>query len=112
MQTVADVSGVPVTLTEVGDAPVLGAAILAATGAGIHPSVQNAAAAMVHETETLQPDKQRNEDYQFFIDAYAETYPRLRELVHAMTRKVREAPRSLEVEVDDDIGGVRPGQPG
>jgi ribulokinase len=88
MQTVADVTGVPVTLTEVGDAPVLGSAILAAAGAGLYGSVSEAAAAMVHETETLLPEQRRTEAYQFFIDAYADTWPRLRELVHDMTRKV------------------------
>jgi FGGY-family pentulose kinase len=109
MQTVADVSGVPVTLTEVGDAPVLGSAILAAVGAGLYPNVQDAAGAMVQETDTLQPDKQRNEDYQFFIDAYAETYPRLRELIHTMTHKVRHEAQSMEIEVDEH-GGRGPDQ--
>jgi ribulose kinase len=104
MQTVADVSGVPVTLTEVGDAPVLGSAILAAVGAGLYPNVQEAAEAMVQETDTLQPDKQRNQDYQFFIDAYADTYPRMRELIHGMTRKVSQEPHSTEVEVDEHGG--------
>jgi FGGY-family pentulose kinase len=104
MQTVADVSGVPVTLTEVGDAPVLGSAILAAVGAGLYPNVQEAAEAMVQETDTLQPDKQRNQDYQFFIDAYADTYPRMRELIHGMTRKVSQELHSTEVEVDEHGG--------
>ena len=40
----ADVSGVPITFTEVGDAVVLGGAILAATGAGLFDSVPEAAA--------------------------------------------------------------------
>jgi FGGY-family pentulose kinase len=90
MQMHADVTGVPIALTEVGDAAVLGCAILAAAGAGIYPGVPQAAEAMVHETEVLEPDKARHDEYQFFVDAYAETYPRLRDLVHAVARKVHE----------------------
>jgi ribulose kinase len=91
MQTVADVTGVPIILTEVGDAAVLGSAILAAGGAELFGSIQEAAAAMVHDTDRLEPDRDRHEEYHFFVDAYADTYPRLRELVHAVTRKVGEA---------------------
>ena len=43
MQMHSDVSGVPITFTEVGDAVVLGGAILAATGAGLFDSVPEAA---------------------------------------------------------------------
>jgi FGGY-family pentulose kinase len=84
----ADVTGVPVTLTEVGDAPVLGAAILAAAGADLYGSVEEAAGEMVRETDTLEPDAQRNEAYQFYVDAYMNTYPQMRDLVHAMTERV------------------------
>jgi ribulose kinase len=101
----ADVSGVPITFTEVSDAATLGSAMLAATGAGIFGSLQEAADAMVHETATIEPDKARHDEYQFFVDAYADTYPRLRELVHAVTRKIGEQAPSIEVEVDEH-GGV------
>jgi FGGY-family pentulose kinase len=90
MQMHADVSGVPITFTEVGDAVILGGAILAATGAGLFGSIGEAAGAMVHETDTIEPDSARHEEYKFFVDAYAETYPRMRELVHRMTEKVAE----------------------
>jgi sugar (pentulose or hexulose) kinase len=86
----ADVTGVPIALTEVGDAPVLGCAILAATGAGIYPDVKQAAEAMVHETEVLEPDQARHEEYRFYVDAYAETYPRMRDLIRAVARRVGE----------------------
>ncbi len=88
MQLHADVSGVPITLTEVGDAAILGGAILAAAGAGLHPSVPDAAAAMVHEADTVTPDRERHEEYGFYVDAYADTYPAMRELVHRVSRKV------------------------
>jgi ribulose kinase len=50
MQLHADVTGVPIALTEVGDAAILGSAIPAATGAGMFGSMQEAAGTMVHET--------------------------------------------------------------
>jgi hypothetical protein len=59
-------------------------------GAGIHPDVRQAAEAMVHETEVIEPDQARHDEYQFFVDAYAETCPRVRDLVQAVTRKVHE----------------------
>lgn len=90
MQMHADVSGVPITLTEVGDAVILGGAILSAVGAGLFEDIPEAAAAMVHETDTIEPDRARHEEYQFYVDAYAETYPAMRDLVHRMTRKVSE----------------------
>jgi hypothetical protein len=43
---------------------------------------------MVRETDTIEPDKDRYEAYQSYVDAYAETYPRLQDLVRGMTRKV------------------------
>ncbi len=90
MQMQADVSGVPITFTEIGDAVVLGGAILAATGAGLFPSVADAASAMVRETHTIQPDPAVHAAYQFFVDAYADTYPAMRPLIHRMTQKVAE----------------------
>jgi FGGY-family pentulose kinase len=90
MQIHADVTGVPITLTETGDAAALGSAVLAAAGAGIFANLQEAAGAMVHETDVIVPDKGRHAAYQFYVDAYIDTYPKVRELVHAVTRKVGE----------------------
>jgi ribulose kinase len=55
---------VPITLTEVAAAAVLGSAVLAAVGARVFPSIQAAAGAMVRETDTIEPDKDRYETYQ------------------------------------------------
>jgi hypothetical protein len=54
----------------------------------VFPSIQEAAGAMVRETDTIEPDKDRHETYQAYVDAYAETYPRLQDLVRGMTRRV------------------------
>ena len=88
MQMHADVTGVPITLTEIGDAATLGSAMLAAVGAGLFTSIQNAASVMVHETTVLVPDRRRYEAYQFYVDAYINTYPRLQNLIHTVTRNV------------------------
>jgi ribulose kinase len=90
MQMHADVSGLPITFTEAGDAVVLGGAILAAVGAGLFGSVQDAVEAMVHETHTIDPDPAAHDRYAFFVDAYAEAYPTMRPLIHRVTATVAE----------------------
>lgn len=84
MQMHADVTGVPIAMTEVGDAVVLGSCILAAAGAGLFDSVADAADAMVHRTDVLEPDQGRHEEYAYFVDAYIDTYPQLRDQIHSM----------------------------
>lgn len=82
IQMHADVTGVPIALTEVGDAVTLGSCILAAAGAGLYPSVQEAADAMVHERARLEPDMDKHEEYAFYVDRYQEQYPALQEQIH------------------------------
>jgi ribulose kinase len=82
MQMHADVTGVPITMTKVGDAVALGSSMCAAIGAGFYPDLQSAAAGMVHEVDTLQPDPARHEEYGFYVDAYCAGYPALREEIH------------------------------
>jgi hypothetical protein len=90
MQLRADVTGVPIAHTEFGAAAVLGRAILAAAGRGIYPNVREAARATVHQTETLELDRRRHDAYRLWVDAYAETYARMGDLVQAVARKVDE----------------------
>jgi FGGY-family pentulose kinase len=93
MQMHADVSNVPISLTREGEGPALGSAMLAAVGAGIHPDVQAAAKQMVHVERTIEPDPGRHAEYQFYLDRYIETYPRMRELMHETVRHVEESGR-------------------
>lgn len=88
MQMQCDVAGVPITLCEVTEAVVLGSAILAAVGAGLYDSVGAAAGAMVHPTRTIEPDLDAHEEYGFFVDAYAGTYPAMRPLMHSMSQRI------------------------
>ena len=39
---------------------------------------------MVHEIDLLEPDQRRHEEYQYFVDAYANTYPQLQPMIHDM----------------------------
>ncbi len=80
MQMHADVTGLSIVLPKVRDAVSLGTCAMAATVAGIYPSVTQAAAAMFHEEEVLEPNPALHEQYAFYIEQHAETYPRLRDL--------------------------------
>ena len=91
MQLHADVSNVPISFTRVGEAPVLGSAMLAAVGAGIYPDVHAAAERMVHTERTIEPDPARHEEYAFWVDRYIETYPQMKDLMHKSVRHVEGA---------------------
>ncbi|MEL4358878.1 MULTISPECIES: FGGY-family carbohydrate kinase [unclassified Luteococcus] len=82
MQMHSDVTGVQITLTEVGDAVVLGSCMLAAVGAGLYPDIQTAAKNMVHTLDRLEPDRARHEEYQYYVDKYCDTYPQLQAMTH------------------------------
>lgn len=89
MQIHADVSNVPITVTEAGPAAaMLGAAICAALGAEVFPTIHDATKAMVRVTDTIEPNAEVNEQYQFFIDKYINTYPQMQELMHEMCRHI------------------------
>ncbi len=84
IQMHADVSGVPIALTEVGDAVVLGTCMIASVGAGLYKDLHEAAKNMVHEIDVLEPDQQRHDEYQFYFEKYCETYPKLQPMIHEM----------------------------
>lgn len=89
MQIHADVSNVPISLTEAGtSAAVLGGAICAAVGAGVYQSLGEACKAMVRVTERILPNPEVHQAYQFFVDKYINTYPQMQALMHDMTRHI------------------------
>ena len=88
MQMHADVSNLPISFTKVPDAPSLGSAILGAVGAGIYPDIQEGARNMVHVTNSIEPDPERHEEYKFYVDKYAETYPQMKDLMHEVSHHV------------------------
>ncbi len=80
MQIHADVSGRPLTVTTVADAPALGAAILAATAAGQFGSIEEAAGAMVRVARRIEPDARAHEAYRPVYERYKRAYGALRDL--------------------------------
>lgn len=88
MQMHADVSNVPITLTEVADAPSLGSAILGAVAAGLFPDVAAAASQMVRVRDRIEPDAVAHEQYRFFVDQYIATYGRVQDLIQETTRHI------------------------
>ena len=50
----------------------------------MHADVTGVPREMVHEIDLLEPDQRRHEEYQYFVDAYANTYPQLQPMIHDM----------------------------
>ena len=90
MQIHADVSNVPIAITEVPEAVALGSAVLASVAAGIHPDVATASQRMVRVTRHIQPDPAAHEAYQFYFDAYVASYLSMRDLMHKVVEHVNE----------------------
>ena len=80
LQIHADTSGLPVVVPEVADAPSLGAAILAAHGAGVFASIDDGIAAMVRPGRRIEPIAGNVERYQAIYRRYAALYPALKPL--------------------------------
>jgi ribulokinase len=86
MQIYCDVCSMPFALTEVANAPLLGDAILAATGLGYYPDLHTAAESMVRETTVFFPNAGAHQEYQTYYRLYQRTYGQLRDLMHEMVR--------------------------
>lgn len=82
LQIHADVSNLPLSLTEVADAPALGAAVLAAVGAGHYPDSPCASEAMVQRSRTVEPDSARHEAYRTLYSLYKDLYPTVADTLH------------------------------
>lgn len=90
MQTHADVSNLPIAITEVPEAVTLGAAVLASVVGGVHPDLHAAATAMVRTTRTIEPNLDAHEAYQFYFDSYRASYEAMRDLMHKVVDHVNE----------------------
>ncbi|MDC7227863.1 MAG: FGGY family carbohydrate kinase [Spirochaetales bacterium] len=78
-QIQADIYGIPVDTLKVGDATVLGAAILGGVGAGIFSSIEEGADSMVALDKRYEPDMQIHEVYNKLYDIYCRAYDGLDE---------------------------------
>ncbi|PIE34785.1 xylulose kinase [candidate division KSB3 bacterium] len=79
MQIHADVTGKTITITEEQQATVLGCAVLAAAGAGLYSSIEDAARHMVQVKKIIEPDMDAHKKYQFYVDQYIKTYEALKD---------------------------------
>ncbi len=77
LQILADVAGLPLTLTDAPDAVALGSAMCAAVGAGVYPDLRAAAVEMVRETRTVEPDPATRGAYDAGYARYTDTYAAL-----------------------------------
>lgn len=78
-QMLADLYGCPVSVIQSGEGAARGAALLAAVGAGIFPTVQDACAVALKKGAALAPDSDRAAAYKPFYDLYKKLYRDLRE---------------------------------
>ncbi len=85
LQIHADVSGLPLTVTRVADAPALGSAILAATAAGAYGNITEASEAMVHVERRVEPNLRNHESYRPFYEAYRRAYQANRTITGPLT---------------------------
>ncbi len=83
LQVHADTLGLPLQVTEETEACALGAAILAATGAGQFASIDSACAAMVRVARTIEPDMERHAAYAPIYARYLAAYEALKPLREA-----------------------------
>ena len=86
MQIYADICGVPISVTRVDNAPLMGCAILAFQGLGLYPDLPQAAQAMVKTSRTFTPNPENQEAYDFYFQLYTQTYPALQPLMHGALR--------------------------
>ncbi|MDR0397162.1 MAG: xylulokinase [Oscillospiraceae bacterium] len=75
----ADVFGCPIGVPERTEGAALGAAILAAVGAGLYPNVSDACDRIIKVKSTQQPDRENGEAYGKVYRLYTRLYPSLRD---------------------------------
>jgi sugar (pentulose or hexulose) kinase len=76
-QIKADVIGLPVRVPEVNEAAGVGACILAALAAGVHPDAAGAARSMIRWADVIEPDMERHARYRDLRRRYEAVYAHL-----------------------------------
>jgi xylulokinase len=86
-QIVADITGIPVFRSTSQECAALGAGILAASAAGLHPDTRQAAQAMAHtEVQGTEPDSSRQAYYQqIYEEVYVNLFPALQKYLSRLT---------------------------
>lgn len=84
LQMHADVTGLEVVVGRSDNSPLLGAAILAAVGAGMFASVKEAAGSMVVLSDRVRPNPVAKLQYDKLFQVYKRLSPAIREVVHGI----------------------------
>lgn len=98
LQIHADTAGLPVSVPASHAAPLVGAAVLAAYGAGRYGSIDEGIAAMVRPGRRIEPRPAAMSRYDVIYQGYRALYPRLKE--------VRNAPRDATARGVAGLGGA------
>jgi xylulokinase len=85
-QMLADLYGCPVSGMQSNEGAALGAALLAAVGAGIYSSVQEACSAVVKRGDTLAPNPAAGEAYAPYFELYKKLYRTLKDDFKTLSR--------------------------
>jgi xylulokinase len=75
IQLSADIMGRPFVRPEIAEAGILGAAIIAGTGQGIFPTLEDGVKAMVRLDRTFTPDPQQQKLYERWFEMYTRLWP-------------------------------------
>ena len=103
LQLHADITGRTFLQNENSDGPLLGCAILASVGAGIHGSVDEAVANMVRHERRVEPRPEVKEVYdKLYANAYLKMRPGVKSVVHALAELRGGAA------TNDDAGPAKP----
>lgn len=78
-QILADMYGCPVTVLKTEEGPALGAAILAAVGAGVYSSLEEACGEIICEESVQEPNSRNRKIYLEYYDLYKKLYDRLKD---------------------------------
>ena len=94
-QIIADILKRPVEVMSETETTCLGAGMLAATGAGLHPNIAQAAASMSSVRQVYQPNEPMCASYDGLYEIYQQLYPRLRETFAQLQEFVTAKPAPL-----------------
>jgi len=84
LQLHSDISGMALGVPKVAESATLGPAILAAVGAGIYSTIEQAAEEMVELDYTVEPSMSNHEAYEPLFDLYQRSYQQLKPLLHSL----------------------------
>ena len=86
LQLHADITGRSFTINENTDGPLLGCAILASVGAGIHASVDDAVEQMIRKDRKIEPREDVRKVYdRLYNELYLKLRPGVKEVFHAIS---------------------------